>query len=62
MQPDIHPEYRQVIFEDSVGGQRWRCGSTVDTQKTTVWEEDGQEYRTCCSTSPPTRTHSSRAR
>jgi len=43
MKPDIHPEYRQVVFEDSQGGQRWLCGSTVETEKTTTWD-DGQEY------------------
>jgi ribosomal protein L31 len=25
MKPDIHPEYRTVVFEDSTGGQRWVC-------------------------------------
>ena len=44
MKPDIHPAYRQVVFEDSTGGQRWVCGSTISTNRTTVWEEDGQEY------------------
>ncbi|MEM8618600.1 MAG: type B 50S ribosomal protein L31 [Actinomycetota bacterium] len=44
MKPDIHPDYRQVVFEDSTGGQRWVCGSTISTSRTTVWEEDGQEY------------------
>ena len=44
MKPDIHPDYRQVVFEDSTGGQRWVWGSTISTNRTTVWEEDGQEY------------------
>ncbi len=44
MKPGIHPEYRPVVFEDSTGGQRWVCGSTIRTERTTVWEEDGQEY------------------
>ena len=44
MKPGIHPEYRPVVFEDSTGGQRWVCGSTIQTERTTVWEEDGQEY------------------
>ena len=44
MKPGIHPEYRQVVFEDSTGGQRWVCGSTIQTNRTTVWEEVGQEY------------------
>ncbi|MEM9038688.1 MAG: type B 50S ribosomal protein L31 [Actinomycetota bacterium] len=43
MKPGIHPEYRQVVFEDSQGGQRWLCGSTVETQKTTTWD-DGNDY------------------
>ncbi|MEM9745816.1 MAG: type B 50S ribosomal protein L31 [Actinomycetota bacterium] len=43
MKPGIHPEYRQVVFEDSQGGQRWLCGSTVETAKTTTWA-DGNEY------------------
>ena len=43
MKPGIHPEYRQVVFEDSSGGQRWLCGSTVQTERRTIWE-DGEEY------------------
>jgi len=43
MRPDIHPEYRQVIFEDSTGGQRWLTRSTITTDRTTTWD-DGQEY------------------
>jgi len=44
MKPGIHPEYRTVVFEDSTGGQRWVCRSTIRTARTTVWEADGEEY------------------
>jgi large subunit ribosomal protein L31 len=43
MKPDMHPEYRTVVFEDSGGGQRWMCRSTIQTDRTTVWD-DGHEY------------------
>jgi large subunit ribosomal protein L31 len=43
MRPDIHPEYRPVVFEDSTGGQRWITRSTVRSDRTTVWD-DGNEY------------------
>ncbi|MFN3257860.1 MAG: type B 50S ribosomal protein L31 [Ilumatobacter sp.] len=43
MKPGIHPDYRPVVFEDSAGGQRWICGSTIQTSRTTVWD-DGTEY------------------
>lgn len=43
MRPDIHPDYRPVVFEDSSGGQRWLTRSTIATDRTTTWD-DGQEY------------------
>lgn len=43
MKPGIHPEYRPVVFEDSTGGQRWICRSTIATDRRTVWN-NGQEY------------------
>lgn len=44
MKPDIHPEYREVVFEDSGGGQSWVCRSTIKTDRTTVLEPGGKEY------------------
>ena len=43
MKPGIHPDYRLVVFEDSTGGQRWICRSTITTDRTTTWE-NGEEY------------------
>lgn len=43
MKPDIHPEYRQVVFEDSTVGESWLGGSTIRTDRTTTWT-DGREY------------------
>ncbi len=44
MKPDIHPSgYRPVVFEDPAAGERWLCGSTVTTDRTTTWD-DGAEY------------------
>jgi large subunit ribosomal protein L31 len=43
MRPDIHPEYRPVIFEDSSTGDRWLCPSTIRTDRTVEWE-DGNTY------------------
>ena len=36
MKPDIHPDYRPVVFEDSTGGQRWICRSTTTTKRSTT--------------------------
>ena len=45
MKEGIHPEnYRKVVFEDTSSGKRILTRSTVETDKTTTWEEDGQEY------------------
>lgn len=44
MKPDIHPTgYRQVVFEDPGAGERWLCGSTIRTDRTTTFD-DGAEY------------------
>lgn len=43
MRPNIHPEYRPVIFEDSTTGDRWLCPSTIKTDQTTTWT-DGVDY------------------
>ena len=44
MKKDIHPEdYREVVFEDALAGKRFITRSTVETDKTTTWE-DGKEY------------------
>jgi len=43
MKPDIHPEYRPVVFQDTSSGESWITRSTIDTEETITWE-DGQEY------------------
>ncbi|MCL4133399.1 UNVERIFIED_CONTAM: hypothetical protein GTU68_063793 [Idotea baltica] len=44
MKKDIHPEnYRPVVFHDATADKSWICRSTVETEKTTTWE-DGKEY------------------
>ena len=43
MKPDIHPEYRQVVFHDNSSGERWITRSTIETTETVTWS-DGQEY------------------
>lgn len=44
MKKGIHPEnYRQVVFEDTSAGTRFLTRSTVETDRTTTWE-DGEEY------------------
>lgn len=42
MKSGIHPEYREVVFEDSGLGTRWLTRSTIATTRTTVWD-DGRE-------------------
>lgn len=44
MKDGIHPKnYREVVFQDAGAGVSFVTRSTVDTDKTIVWE-DGKEY------------------
>ncbi len=43
MKPDIHPEYRDVVFLDQSSGTSFVTRSTISTNETTTWE-DGNEY------------------
>lgn len=43
MKPDIHPEYRLVVFTDQSADTSFLTRSTISTNETTVWE-DGNEY------------------
>ncbi len=43
MKPDIHPEYRQVVFHDTASGEKTLTRSTIDTSETVVFD-DGNEY------------------
>jgi len=43
MKPDIHPEYRPVIFRDVSNNQAFLGRSTMESDKTIKWE-DGNEY------------------
>ena len=43
MKPNIHPEYREVVFQDISCGYSFVCRSTVATDETIEWE-DGKEY------------------
>lgn len=43
MKPDIHPEYREVIFRDSSNGFAFLTRSTIESSNTMEWE-DGKEY------------------
>ncbi|GAL07612.1 type B 50S ribosomal protein L31 [Photobacterium aphoticum] len=43
MKAGIHPHYRKVVFHDTSVDQYFVVGSTLDTDRTIVWE-DGQTY------------------
>lgn len=43
MKPDIHPEYREVVFRDTSTDWSFKTRSAVRSSQTTVWE-DGKEY------------------
>jgi len=43
MKPDIHPEYRPVVFQDTSAGTSFLTRSTISTSDTTKWD-DGNEY------------------
>lgn len=39
MKPDIHPEYREVVFRDQAAGQAWITRSAIATTRTIEWED-----------------------
>ncbi len=43
MRPDIHPNYRKVVFHDNSSGERWITQSTIETSETVTFS-DGVEY------------------
>ena len=43
MKPDIHPQYRPVVFQDLSSGTSFVTRSTISTNETTTWE-DGNTY------------------
>ncbi len=43
MKPDIHPEYRTVVFQDTSSGEMFLTKSTIATSETTEWT-DGNTY------------------
>jgi large subunit ribosomal protein L31 len=43
MKPNIHPEYREVVFQDANADFAFLTRSTIQTKDTIVWE-DGKEY------------------
>lgn len=42
MKKDIHPKYQKVLFVDSTTGNKFVCGSTLDSK--TKEKHDGVEY------------------
>ena len=43
MKPDIHPDYRPVVFLDTSSGEKTLTRSTVQTEETIEWD-DGKTY------------------
>ncbi|MEF3192998.1 MAG: type B 50S ribosomal protein L31 [Halothiobacillaceae bacterium] len=43
MKPDIHPNYRPVVFHDLASGFSFLTRSTIAAKETIKWE-DGNEY------------------
>ena len=43
MKKDIHPEYREVVFQDLSSDFSFVTRSTIKTRETTTWT-DGNEY------------------
>ncbi len=43
MKPEIHPDYRLVVFQDTSAGTSFLTRSTIETTESVVWE-DGNEY------------------
>ena len=43
MKQGIHPEYKEVVFQDEDAGFAFLTRSTIKTNETIEWE-DGKEY------------------
>ena len=43
MKPDIHPNYRPVVFQDTSSDLQFLTKSTIATSETIEWE-DGETY------------------
>lgn len=43
MKPDIHPNYRDVVFQDANAEFAFLTRSTIQTKEKITWE-DGKEY------------------
>jgi large subunit ribosomal protein L31 len=43
MKADIHPEYREVVFQDVAADFAFLTRSTIESNETIKWE-DGKEY------------------
>jgi large subunit ribosomal protein L31 len=43
MKADIHPEYREVVFQDLSSDFAFLTRSTIESKETIKWE-DGNEY------------------
>jgi large subunit ribosomal protein L31 len=43
MKKDIHPQYREVVFQDSSSDLKFITRSTISTNDTITWE-DGKTY------------------
>ncbi|MCY3663242.1 MAG: type B 50S ribosomal protein L31 [bacterium] len=43
MKPDIHPDYRPVVFQDTSSGEMFLTRSTIATADTVEWT-DGNTY------------------
>lgn len=40
MKPDIHPEYREVVFQDTSSGEMFLTRSTIETAETVDYDGD----------------------
>ncbi|MBX9850163.1 MAG: type B 50S ribosomal protein L31 [Cytophagaceae bacterium] len=43
MKKDIHPDYREVVFQDTSSGFKFLTRSTIQASETIQWE-DGKTY------------------
>ena len=46
MRPDIHPEYREVLFHDTSSDTYFLVGSTAETSQTKEYEGNTYPYMT----------------
>ena len=48
MKSDIHPDYREVVFQDMTSDFKFLTRSTLSSKETIKWKDGGEIGRASC--------------